>query len=175
MANLKIKKVHDKNIQQFNDLILPLYNEFYKFIYSILRNKTLTDDVGQNSLLIALVKLDTLHNFSKSRSWLFTIGKREAMRLLKTYQREVAYTSEVVDIIQYPIEVPDDIVIENEKKEKLLNLINELPDNYRDLILLRYYKQLSFREAAVILNQNYSTIRTWHKRAKKNISDKLKI
>lgn len=67
------------------------------------------------------------------------------MRLLKTYQREVAYTSEVVDIIQYPIEVPDDIVIENEKKEKLLNLINELPDNYRDLILLRYYEQLSFK------------------------------
>lgn len=95
--------------------------------------------------------------------------------MLKTYQREVSYISEVVDIIQYSIETPDDIVIKNEEKEKLLNLIYELPDNYKDLILLRYYNQLPFREIAIILNQNYNTIRIWHKRAKRNIADKLKI
>jgi len=175
LENLEIKKTHELNIQQFNDLIFPLYNEFYKFIYSILRNKTFTDDVVQNSLLIALVKLNTLHNLNKFKSWLFTIGKREVIKLLKTYQREVSYISEVVDIIQYSIETPDDIVIKNEEKEKLLNLIYELPDNYKDLILLRYYNQLPFREIAIILNQNYNTIRIWHKRAKRNIADKLKI
>lgn len=66
-----------KENTSFDELAASIALELYKFIFTIVRNKYLADDVIQETLMKGFKSFDTLKDMNKFKSWMFTIAKRE--------------------------------------------------------------------------------------------------
>ena len=173
---MNFMKNNAKNMQQITELITPIYEDFNRFVYSIVRNKDIRDDVVQSSLLIACKNFKSLNDVKKFKSWLYTIGKREAFLQIGKLRKEVAHEDSILD---YELQKKDSSSkmeenIENREITKYVReAINQLDDKYRDLVILHYYAELPLKEIAELMDENYNTIRSRMLRSKEAISKLL--
>lgn len=79
------RKTYKDNLKDFNHLIPWIYRDVAKYIFSITRNETLTEDILQNTLIIAYENFLELKDIDKFKRWVFTIARRESIALIKKY------------------------------------------------------------------------------------------
>lgn len=165
-----VNKNKSSGVKLFDELMPLIYRELYSFIYAIVRNKNMADDVMQNTMTKAFDKINGLRDYDKFKAWIFSIAKREAISALKVHEKE-AMIEALDDNLDYGYDftLPEDIILDDEIKTYIANIINALPPNYKDVIILRYWSELSFKEIAKILNINYNTAKSRHHRAKQII------
>lgn len=104
-------------------------------------------------------------------AWLFRIA---ATRVADHYrQKRRTTSSEILD--NYPSTDTDpDIKLELQEERALLRrALQGLPDNYQNLIILRFIQQLSHTEVAAILNKSESAVRVMQHRAIKALTKQL--
>ncbi|WP_027624907.1 RNA polymerase sigma factor [Clostridium lundense] len=168
------KKSKDK-LKHFNQLVPLIYKDVARYIFSITRNETLTEDVLQNTLIIAYENFSELKDIDKFKSWVLTIARRESIALIKKYKREVAIEDNIIEIMtDEDFSIPEQCVLKEELIDHVIKAINELRTEYRQVITLRYYNNLPLDEIATVLNISSSTARVWHMRAKKEVYNWIK-
>jgi len=158
----------------FESLLEPIYKSLYNYIYSIVRNNWITEDVIQETIYISLKSFEYLRDITKFKSWIFTIGKNEAIKYIKRYKTEIYPSDTMIELFAVTIEEPIKVILKEEEKEEIINSINSLKEMYKDVIILRYYVELPLEDISILLNKNYNTIRTLHKRAKLILFQELK-
>lgn len=170
MDDIKKEHVNPDYVKHFEEMLHPVYENLYKYIYYNTMNKALVDDIMQNTLLKAYNHLSELQNTARFKTWIFTIGKREMINASKKYHCEIS-----IDAAEYRLTYledlyfPEDYVLNNELKDAVVEAINSLSFEDRRIVILRYYKGLQLEKIADILNMCHSTVRTRHKNIKNKI------
>jgi RNA polymerase sigma-70 factor (ECF subfamily) len=160
----------NKRKKHFEEQISIIYKDLYKFIYSIIKNQNLTEDILQQTLMKAYGKFNALKDIKKFKSWIFTIAKNESLLWIKKYNREIPSEDTYLELIEDSSEdIPEELLIKREIKEQVIESIKILDPVNREIIYLRYYCDLTLNEIALILNLNINTVKTKHKRAKNKI------
>lgn len=173
----KRKKKKPDDLQCFEDLIALIYEDLFRFIYSIAKEQTAAEDALQNALLAAYKNFDSLQDKSKFKSWMFTIARRETLSLIKKSKREIPSEGAGLEVVLNSNEefvLPEELLLTQELREVIVKAINDLKPEMREIVTLRYYKEMSFEEIAYVLNTNVNTVRTRHMRAKNKINKYLK-
>ncbi|MBW9159475.1 RNA polymerase sigma factor [Clostridium tagluense] len=159
-----------KRKNHFEEQISIVYKDLYKFIYSIIKNQNLAEDILQQTLMKAYEKFDTIQDIKKFKSWVFTIAKNESLSWIRKYNREIPSEDTYLELLAGSSEdIPEELLIKREIKEQIKESIKILNSVDQEIIYLRYYYDLSLKEIALILNLNENTVKTKHKRAKKQI------
>ena len=78
------------------------------------------------------------------------------------------------DIISNEIQNPEELMIADQNLDKVLEHIKSMKKEFRNLIKMRYFEDMSFKEMENILNQSQNTIRVKLFRAKKMLANLLK-
>lgn len=162
------KKNEQEKLKQFKELIPLIYKDLYKFIFLIVKNKNLSEDILQETLIQAYENFHSLKDIDKFKPWIFTIARRKALEVIKKYKREIPSEAPILELLdddEYTL--PEDTIITKELTDVMVNGINSLKSDQRDIIHLRYYLGMSFDEIASTLNINHNTVRVKHMRAKK--------
>lgn len=133
------------------------------FIISKVKSKTVADDILQDAFIKIHTKLDTLKDFAKLKSWIFTITRNSILDYFKTQNKTIEF---------------DDFTIEEENEEHthtekdcLGEILKNLPKKYRDPIFLSDIKGLKQQEVAEQLNQSLSATKSQIQRARKLIAE----
>ncbi len=171
MFLLKKETENQNQLKHFEELISLEYKQLYTFLFYITKDKQLAEDALQNTMLIAYVKLHTLNHTSKFKSWIFVIGKREALKIVKKYKREVPQDELALDLIKSSQDflLTEKIILDNELKEATVQAIQSLKSELQEIIFLHYYNDLSFKEISLVLGVNSTLIRVRHMKAKEKI------
>ncbi len=82
---------------------------------------------------------------------------------------------QVYEMISDESEIPNEILENNEIKEKLIKLIKELNDRDRTLLSLYYYEELNYQEIAKVLNITVSRVSQLHTKILKTLKQKLAL
>lgn len=166
-----------KDMKLFEDQIHPIYKDLYRFIYSIVRSQALAEDALQNTLEKAYKSLQQLKDQGKFKTWIYTIARNETFTLLRKYKRENLAEADNVEInwlFDKEQMLPEEYVSNIEMREYLIEIVNQLKPEFRDIIILRYYADLSLEEISTALNVKINTVKTRHMRAKEKIAKELK-
>jgi len=134
-----------------------LYNQYNKLVYgiafSILKNKTDSEDIVQ----IVFTKIYSIDKSklpsSKEASWLYTITKNESIRFLNNKKNVID-----VDSI-YEIEDTDNEINKIIDRDSYNRLISKLNDKEKEVVSLKIISNLSFEEIAKILNVPVGTVK----------------
>ena len=167
-----------------NQAITVLYNETYKQAYSvavqITKNEDEAFDILQDSYVKAFNNLDSLTDKSKFKSWLFQIVSNKCKDYLKSKRHDLIYFSEMTyetDSGEQEIEFedestafsPQENVDYSETKRLIAEMINNLPEDQKLVLLMYYVQELSIKEIAQSLDISENTVKSRMNYGKKKL------
>ncbi|MCC5908825.1 MAG: RNA polymerase sigma factor [Clostridiaceae bacterium] len=156
----------EKEFQQM--LYEQYYRDVFRSAYYIVGNKELAKDLTNEAYLKAFDKIDTLKDVGKFKSWICII----ATNLAKTQvvQEKKIVISDDLAMMHITKETPEDIIIEQldsqHIKHSLKIAMEQLDLNSKEVILLRYYHNLSYKDMSSTLSIKEGTVKSRLKRAK---------
>lgn len=126
------------------DVITP---KLYGYLINTLRDRTLAEDMLQNTWLKAVGAIAKFEPRGvRFSAWLFAIAKNECRQHWRRQKFEQPITEEHEDTIR------DDSHTEMFEKLYLDSILNQLSEDERELLRLRYISGFSFKEISKILN-----------------------
>jgi RNA polymerase sigma-70 factor (ECF subfamily) len=137
---------------KFAELYEDNFERVYAFIASRVRNREEAEDLTAEVFQQAL---KNLHRFeyrgAPFLSWLLRIAVNAMTDRWRVSGRETATTVDELDVLTAEANA--------ERRAILLNLVNKLPDDQRDVVLQRFVEQRSIAEIARELNRSEGAIK----------------
>ncbi len=157
---------------ELEQLYKDIQPNIYAFFYVKTLNREVSEDLTQEVFYQAVKSFGTFQGKSNVKTWIFAI----ANNVLKKHYRSKRYRNELTE--QLHIE-PSDIesteahVLKKEEKLRIIRLIHNLDERSKEVVMLRIYGELSFKEIGELLEktENYARI-TFH-RAKLKMQKEL--
>lgn len=152
------------------ELVQQHYEFLYRFAYRLCGSSHDAEDLTQQAFLAAQRHHDQLRDAGKVRAWLVAI-LRNAYR--RTFRGQAAGRPLPLDDIPEPaLDTPDDPPLE---EAQLQAALEELPEEFRSVIVLYYLEQLSYREIAELLEIPIGTVMSRLSRGKAALRRKLAL
>jgi RNA polymerase sigma-70 factor (ECF subfamily) len=158
--------VTDKQ-RRYETLVYALHSDMFRYACWLVKDKTIAEDIVQETFLRAWKSLDSLKDEKAAKSWLITILRRENARRFERKQFDL------VDIDD--VSVADDIFsneIEIEHRE-LRRIMAALSEEYREPLMLQIVFGYTGDEIAEQLGLNKNTVMTRLFRARNQVKEAL--
>jgi RNA polymerase sigma factor (sigma-70 family) len=153
----------DDRRHRFEVLVLPHLDAAYRFARWLSRSPSDADDVVQEAILRAFRGFDALRG-SDVKSWLLTIVRNCHLTAVKQQQRRgfvpLPEEHDVHDGQSMIATTPDpeSTSIRRDEKRTLDRLMAALPEEQREVLLLREIEELDYREIATVTNVPIGTV-----------------
>lgn len=157
-------RIISKLERQLEKYVIENKEKHYRIAYSYVKNADDALDIVQESIIKAMISLDNLKNRQYMKTWFYRILINCSLDFIRKQKKVITVDNEI--LCSYANEFNDtydDI--------DLHKALDELPDIYRSIIILRFFEDLKIEEIAEILNENVNTVKT---RLYKSL-DKLRI
>ncbi len=165
----------EQEVASFETLMLPHLDAAYNLAKWLLRNEDDARDVVQEAYLRAFKSFGGFHG-SNGRPWLLTIVRNTAYNLIKKNQ-----TANLTTTFDEEQHVPDresaspaTLVEQDEKSQLIRRALDRLPDEFREIVVLRYLEGLSYKEIADVAHLAPGTVMSRLARARSKLKEFLK-
>jgi RNA polymerase sigma-70 factor (ECF subfamily) len=146
----------------FELLIQRHQNKLFGYIWRFTGDRHATEDLFQETCMrIYQARLTFNHELSFS-SWAYRIATNACldMRKKKSYALEKATDDEFINRHVSSRDTPETMLVEETKSQKIQKLLNELPEKFRAVLLLKHYEELSIKAIATVLNIPEGTVKS---------------
>jgi RNA polymerase sigma-70 factor (ECF subfamily) len=148
----------------FETLILRHKNKVFAYISLYIRDQALAEDIFQDTFLkvIQSVKCGKYADNGKFLSWVMRIAHNliidhfRRLKQMNTISND-NYESDIFNSKQFAEENVEDIMVKKQIHQDIRKMISHLPDDQREVVILRHYAGLSFKEIADITNVSINT------------------
>jgi RNA polymerase sigma-70 factor (ECF subfamily) len=170
------------DIQLYHELIRPYERSVYVMALSYMKNEADAEDVAQEAIVRAFRKLSSFRAESKFSTWLISITINEARTRLR---RQVLVRMESLDqlpdentglspaLLRDWREIPSEAIERAEVRKLIQQAVDQLPDIYREVFLLRDVEELSINEAAEALKISTPSVKVRLHRARLMLQKQL--
>nr|WP_209480865.1 sigma-70 family RNA polymerase sigma factor [Virgibacillus litoralis] len=160
--------------------IMDLYgDEIKRLIYTYVKNNADTDDVTQEVFMTIYQKLSTFQGKSTLKSWVYSIAINKSKDHLRSWRsrnkRLKEKLSQSARFLEKSDETPEEYMIRENESSDLLDKVMKLPINYREVIILYYFKELSAKEISYALNMKEVSVRTRLNRGREKLKQVLSL
>jgi len=152
------------NNSAFDILLNRHQSNVYSYIYFIVRNRELAEDIFQETFVKAImtIKQGRYTENGKFRAWINRIAHNLIIDNYRQEKNEQTISNDECEVDLFNNHKLSDGTIEDEmiKSQILMDvkkLIEYLPENQKEVLLLRYYQDLSFKEIADITGVSINT------------------
>lgn len=163
-----LEKLKHGEIDYFDDLYDISKSPIYYTIISIIKDKSLAEDIMQDTYIKILNSVGSYKHGKNPLAWMITIARNQAINAYNRRKKEVLIGNEQFDYYSNS---------EYDQNTPLIDSMNDVLDSYQQqLITLHVINELSHKEIAKILKKPLGTI-LWQynqaiKKFKKKVGDK---
>ena len=153
------------------------YKQIFKYILVMIHDKSTAEDIVQEVFLIAYEKKKILFSYENKRAFLYKVSKNLTNEYIRKNQKcktvelnenNVVDEEDLCDLIYHK----EDEKIDEQKY--IADVINELPEDKKELYHLYYIDKVPMKNIAKELNLNEATLRMRFVRLRKDIKNKVK-
>lgn len=159
--------------EAFGVLVRRYERELYGYLRRYLGDATLAEDVFQNTFLQLYKKVHQYETGRPVRPWLYTIATHQAIDSLRRNARHQSVSLDqnreelpngevhsLVDMLETRGPGPLERAQSEERRECVRASVDQLPDLFRQVVVLAYYQGLKYREIADILDIPVGTVKS---------------
>ncbi len=139
----------------FDVLLSRHKTKLFNYILQIVRDRDLADDIFQETFVkvIITIRQGRYKDFGKFSAWLSRIARNLAIDSFRAEKSEGGISADTSD---YDIlnrrelseDTIEDVIIDLQIESDVRALIDELPESQKEVLTMRYYKDMSFKEIA---------------------------
>lgn len=171
-----IQRAKNNEQKAFNFLLNTFWDDVYGFQLKRNQNENDAEDVTIQTFSRAFDKIATYNKDYTFKTWLITISKNIHVDIIRKEKRSISTvvpTDNEDTVFQIQDETPsaEDKLITEQNLAKLLRDIKRLKPHYQEVINLRYFQELSYKEISSELNEPISNIKVKLLRAKKLLAE----
>ena len=180
------KKLIEKCKEYDKYSFMKLYKMYEKYLYSLCFNYVQNPhdalDLVQEIYIKVFKNIDKFDADMPFHPWIRKISVNTCLNFTRTIKNNVISMNASISDADDEITLEDTFVskedvledvINSETKNIIRRYLNEMQEEYRMVIILRYYEELSYNEIAEIIGKPLGTIKTEIYRAKATLKKKL--
>lgn len=175
----QIKQAKKGNQIAFNYLLDTFWGSVYAFQLKQTQNDNDAEDITIQTFSKAFDKIDTFDEEYQFKTWLITISKNVYIDFLRKKKASInTETTEEQEKEVYAMvddaPSPEDKIITEQNLAKLLKDIKKLKPKYQEVINLRYFQELSYKEISEQIGEPINNVKVKLLRAKKLLAEIIK-
>lgn len=156
MLNIQTEKQYNKIVENYSDMI-------FRIAYQYLYNKYDAEDIVQEVFVKLLSRKVIFKDEEHVKSWLIRVTINQCL----DYKKSLAKRSTVpIENMEIPFE---------HKEEGILEELQLLKEDERNILYLYYYEGYKIKEIAKILKQKQNTINSKLTRARKKLKEIMEV
>ena len=156
----------------FREIVNRYKNGLYAFLRLFLNRHELVEDVFQETFLQLFSSRDSFDRNRPLRPWLFTIAANKAKDALRKWQRTNAITigtmidsedlsfDDILNTVTSDGTMPYEKLQKSETAVRVRQIIADMPDNLREILVLAYFNRFSYKQMAEILSIPIGTVKS---------------
>lgn len=167
MKNLTDEQLIEKikvNQELFGILIDRYQKKLERHVFYLINRNDELDDIVQEIFIKVFINLNSFDTKKKFSAWLFRIAHNQVVNFFKKYKKTLSLKDDLKIIDDKNIE--DDFE-KKQIKEILKKCVDQISLDYKEVILLYYFEDLSYEEISDTLKIPAGTVATKLSRAKK--------
>ncbi|TBL68356.1 RNA polymerase sigma factor SigW [Paenibacillus thalictri] len=175
------KLARDGDRGAFAQLVDMYKDKIYHLAYRMMSNKQEAEDVVQETFLRVFTNLERYDDQQKFSTWIYRIATNLCIDRLR--KRKATYSldaetneSEGTDFYSFMPsneDTPEKQLILSETQQQIRESIDELPEKYKSIVILRYLQDMSLQEISDVLTMPITTIKTRLHRGREFLRKKL--
>lgn len=151
---------------KFEKLYDSYYNSVYRYIYVCVKDKWNTEDIIATVFVKIYENRDKIQDVENSKNWVFRIAHNAIIDFYRKNGRVIPIEDFIDNASE---EIGYDSVLIKDEFSAVKKFIDELPEETVNMINLRFYGGLKFKEIAVVLDKSENTVKSIITRALKKI------
>lgn len=172
-----IQQAKDGNQSAYKALLNKYWKDVFNYQFSKTNNEDEAEDITIKSFAKAFDKLNSFDDKYVFKTWLITISKNiyiDHLRKQKTITISITQNDRTVYNIKDNSPSAEDNIITEQNLAKLLAYIKKLKPHYQEIIHLRFFQEMSYKEIANELNEPMNNVKIKLLRAKKLLAEIIK-
>lgn len=142
------------NEASLETLIKRHQRSIFNVIYLLVRNRSLADDLFQETFIKIIQKLKdgNYNEEGKFLPWAARVARNLTIDHMRKMKRNVTITdsegNDIFNYIQIAEESKEDIIIKEQTERGIKQLVKLLPEEQREVLIMRHWGNMSFKEIA---------------------------
>jgi RNA polymerase sigma-70 factor (ECF subfamily) len=165
MADEELVALYAKGNNPAFDVLLNRHkSSVHSYIYYIVRDRDLTEDVFQETFVKAIVtiKQGRYSETGKFKAWIMRIAHNLIIDNFRQERNENTISNDEVEAdlfndIRLSDSTAEDEMVQNQVFADVRKLVRHLPENQREVLEMRYYQDMSFKEIAEVTGVSINT------------------
>lgn len=165
LADDMLVALYSKGVDKaFDELLSRYQSKLFNYIYFVVRNQELAEDIFQETFVKAIVTIQQGRYTADGKfgAWLTRIAHNLVIDSFRQERNEntVSNDESEVDLLNN-VDLCDDNIemqmVNDQTLSDVRRLVDALPDNQREVVYMRFYQDLSFKEIAEITGVGINT------------------
>lgn len=150
-----------------NEMFKKKMNLIYNYLIKLGCSQDNAEDIVQDTFYKALKYIDGIQT-DKLSSWLFKVAVNKYYDSCRKNNRHIQLNidEEIFRESLTDSKLVEDFILDLEKKEEILKILNSVSDVHKNLLLFKYDMGLSYKEIGEILDISENTVKTYLFRAR---------
>lgn len=140
----------------------------YKYLMTLVRNSDIAEELTQETFYQAIKSIRRYDGSCKITTWLCAIAKNVFLVYIRKHPK-----MEDVDVMEQSVSSVERDVIEKAGQVELMQVIHKCPEPYREVMYLRLFGNLSFREIGEVMGKTENWARVTFYRGKERVRKEL--
>lgn len=157
---------------RFEQLVRRHSDELFRFLARFTGNAAAGEDLVQEVFLQVYLSAASFDRSRRLKPWLFTIAANKARDMLRSRRRrpEVPLDAQVatdegegqtfLDLLQDVSQAPFGELEQGEERAFVRQVVADMPDRLREVLILSYYHRFPYKEIAEILGVPLGTVKS---------------
>jgi RNA polymerase sigma-70 factor (ECF subfamily) len=161
----------------FEELAMPLFDQLYNFAHWLTQNREEAEDLVQETFAKALRGFSSFQLGTNFRAWMYRILRNTFLTSRTGLRATMTVPLDAEDDgpeLAVESDTPETILIERSNSHLLQSAIDELPVQFREVILLCEVEEMSYQEIAETISVPIGTVMSRLSRARKRLRESLR-
>ncbi len=172
-----VRKVQQGDTEAFGELMNRYEAKLTRYLGRFLHDDDAVTDVLQDVLVKAYINIQSFDENYTFSSWVYRIAHNEALNALKK-KKSTPFSwfdpEALVPYFAYHDKTEEKIDLEVLKKD-IEQVLIKLPESYREILVLYFFEELSYKEISLVLKIPISSVGVRINRAKKKAYELVKL
>jgi RNA polymerase sigma-70 factor (ECF subfamily) len=170
------KAAQEGNQVAFKQIVEAYQKPVYNLCYRMLHSPNEAEDAAQETFLRVYTKIGSYNPNHKFSSWILSIASHYCIDLLRKRRFQLVSWDDLPPWRWLPASdpEPEQATLASESRDDLHRLLQTIPPDYRAVIVLRYWHEMSYYEIAIVLNTTVGTVKSRLFRARKLLAKTTK-